>query len=320
MKTVITKDVELCQQLLNANEVVAVPTETVYGLAACITEDSAVEQIFKLKSRPHYNPLIVHIHSIDQLNDIASDIPENAYKLAEKFWPGPLTLLLNKQTQVSDLITAGKPTVAVRMPNHPLTLELLKGLKAPIAAPSANPFTGISPTSAQHVFSYFNGKIKAVLDGGQCQVGLESTIIGFIDEIPTVFRKGGISIDRIEAIVGKVGYLKELEAKNIIAPGMLDKHYAPKTKMLLVDDFQDVLEHLRGKKIGLVTLKPITNSNIKVAESLSVTGNLDEAAANLYATLHYMDMHDLDIIVVEKMPDKGIGLSINDRLKRASHA
>lgn len=318
METNITKDISYCQELLNNNEVIAIPTETVYGLAACIDNNEAVEQIFKLKSRPHYNPLIVHIHHIDQLKDLAIDIPKNAYKLAEQFWPGPLTLLLKKQSQVNKLITANKPTIAVRMPNHPLTIELLQGLKAPIAAPSANPFTSISPTSAEHVYNYFKGKIKAVLDGGPCKVGLESTIVGFEGETAVIYRKGGISIENIKSVVGSVRYLQKKETNKIVAPGMLAKHYSPKTTLVLTENIENEIVKHGHKKIGVITLSPYFNSEISVCSSLSSTGNLEEAASQLYATLHYMDTKSLDIIIAEKMPETDLGETINDRLKRAS--
>ncbi|NNC45616.1 MAG: threonylcarbamoyl-AMP synthase [Winogradskyella sp.] len=319
MNTDITKDILYCQALLNNNEVVAIPTETVYGLAACIDSDATVEQIFRLKSRPHYNPLIVHIHHIDQLNNLAVDIPENALQLAEVFWPGPLTLLLKKGPQVSDLITAGKPTIAVRMPNHPLTIELLKGLKAPIAAPSANPFTGISPTSAEHVYQYFKGKIKAVLDGGPCEVGLESTIVGFDGETAVIYRKGGISINRIESVIGEVSYIRKTKSTKIVAPGMLDKHYSPKTKLILTKSLEKELSKHLNKKVGVITLSPYFKSDIALCTALSATGNLDEAASQLYATLHFMDTQNLDIIIAEIMPETDLGVTINDRLKRASY-
>jgi len=319
MNTNITKDILYCQALLNNNEVVAIPTETVYGLAACIDSDEAVEQIFRLKSRPHYNPLIVHIHHIDQLNNLAVDIPEIAIQLAKVFWPGPLTLLLKKGPQVSDLITAGKPTIAVRMPNHPLTIELLKGLKAPIAAPSANPFTGISPTSAEHVYQYFKGKIKAILDGGPCEVGLESTIVGFNGETAVIYRKGGISINRIESVIGEVSYLGMTKSTKIVAPGMLDKHYSPKTKLILTKSLEKELSKHLNKKIGVITLSPYFKSDIALCTALSATGNLDEAASQLYATLHFMDTQNLDIIIAETMPETELGVTINDRLKRASY-
>src|SRR6056297_2999727 len=205
MEHVITKDIAYCQQLLKDNQLVAIPTETVYGLAANAFNKQTVNQIFEMKDRPHFNPLIVHIHDLKQLDSLATNIPEKAVKLAKAFWPGSLTL------------------------------ELLKGLPFPLAAPSANPFTRVSPTSAEHVLTYFGNHIPAILDGGPCQVGLESTIVGFDGNTPIVYRKGGISIEAIEKVVGK---LKLLTANEIApqAPGMLLKHYSPSTPLIISDD------------------------------------------------------------------------------------
>jgi L-threonylcarbamoyladenylate synthase len=182
----------------NKNELIAIPTETVYGLAGNAYSDTAIRKIFELKKRPLLNPLIVHLKSASCIQEVASEIPEIGLKLINQFWPGPLTLILKKQKHISDLMTAGKDTVAVRVPNHPLTLALLNELEFPLTAPSANPFGSISPTNAEHVLSYFGKEIEAILDGGQCEKGLESTIIGFENEKPILYRHGAISMDEIE--------------------------------------------------------------------------------------------------------------------------
>jgi L-threonylcarbamoyladenylate synthase len=234
------------------------------------------------------------------------------------FWPGPLTLILPKQAGVSDLITAGKPTVAIRIPRHPVTRELLKDLGFPIAAPSANPFTKVSPTSAQHVASYFGDRIPAILDGGPCEVGLESTIVGFEGERPIIYRKGGVSIAAIEACVGKVALLLK-EEKAPLAPGMLLKHYAPNTQLVISDDIAHTLKMHAGKKIGVLSFDRSNFAGAAVVQVLSAKRDMAEAAQNLYAFLHELDQMALDLIIAERFPEEGLGTSINDRLERAEH-
>ncbi|MEM6726277.1 MAG: L-threonylcarbamoyladenylate synthase, partial [Bacteroidota bacterium] len=195
MNSIISRDVDQAVALLTDGKLVAIPTETVYGLAANIFDADAILQIFALKQRPLFNPLIVHIHAFEQLDQFVTQVPAKARLLADAFWPGPLTLILPKQAIIPDLITAGKPTVAVRIPNHPVMLELLRRLPFPLAAPSANPSGGISPTTAKHVADYFSNQLKMVLDGGDCQKGIESTIIGFEGEQPIIYRLGSLSME-----------------------------------------------------------------------------------------------------------------------------
>ena len=317
MSTSITTDIAFCQDLLKAGRLVAIPTETVYGLAANIMDADAIKSIFEMKGRPMFNPLIVHIHSLEQLPLLVKDVPENAMRLAEAFWPGSLTLILPKKAEVSDTVTAGKPTVGIRMPNHPTTLELLRGLPFPIAAPSANPSTRVSPTSAQHVASYFGARIPAILDGGPCTVGLESTIVGFNGETPIVYRKGGISVEAIAAIVGEVQLVTKAD-KAPLAPGMLLKHYSPKTKLVLSNTVAATLKNYTDFKVGVISFST-AYKNVAISRALSKTGDLAEAAKNLFATLHELDQLELDFIIAEKFPEKGLGTSINDRLERAAY-
>lgn len=316
--TKITSNIQEAIDLLNNNEVVAIPTETVYGLAGNIYSDKALNKIYELKKRPHFNPLIVHINSISKLNLVSKEIPEKALKLASAFWPGPLTLILKKQDSISSIISAGKETVAVRVPNHPVALELLNRLDFPLAAPSANPFTSISPTSSQHVFEYFNTELPLILEGGNCEKGVESTIIGFENNNPVLYRHGSISIEEIEKEVGKVTvFINDDIAPN--APGMLKKHYAPKTPIILTKSIEKLIENYKGQKIGLLVFNSkIENPEINHQEIVSPNNNLNEAAANLYAALHKLDKLDLDIIIAEEFPNVGLGNTINDRLKRAS--
>jgi L-threonylcarbamoyladenylate synthase len=316
--TIVSTDIAKAIDILNNEDVVAIPTETVYGLAGNIYVEKAIRKIFHLKQRPLFNPLIVHTHSIEQLKEIVSHIPEKAKLLADAFWPGSLTLILHKKSNISDLVTAGKDTVAVRIPNHPVTLELLKKLNFPLAAPSANPFGCISPTSSSHVENYFKGKLSMVLEGGDCENGIESTIIGFENEEPVLYRLGSISIEDITNVIGEVK-IKNKQDSAPDAPGMLSRHYAPETSSYLVTDVEDFIAGQPDKKIGVLLFnKEIDSPNIEYIEILSAKGDLKEAASKLYASLHRLDTLNLDMIVAERFPDYGLGKSINDRLERAT--
>ena len=313
----ITSDLNQVKTALINGDIIALPTETVYGLAANIYLDSALEKVFKLKKRPSYNPLIVHISNAGILEQIAKNIPAKALELANVFWPGPLTLVLEKQDQIPNRITAGKPTVAVRVPNHPIALQLLKSLNFPLAAPSANPFGSLSPTSAEHVALYFKEEINFILDGGPCFCGLESTIIGFENDKPILYRHGAISIEEIEKIIGPIK-IKNKNSKNPSAPGMLTRHYAPKTQIQINEDISLALAQNPDKKIGVLSFRK--NKKIKTEihqEVLSISGDLNEASKNLYAALHRLDQMNLDLIISSFFPEKGLGKTINDRLKRA---
>lgn len=313
----ITSDLNQVKTALINGDIIALPTETVYGLAANIYLDSALEKVFKLKKRPSHNPLIIHISNAGILEQIAKNIPAKARELANVFWPGPLTLVLEKQDQIPNRITAGKPTVAVRVPNHPIALQLLESLNFPLAAPSANPFGSLSPTSAKHVALYFKEEINFILDGGPCFCGLESTIIGFENDKPILYRHGAISIEEIEKIIGPIK-IKNQNSKNPSAPGMLTRHYAPKTQIQINDDISLALAQNPDKKIGVLSFKK--NKKIKTEihqEVLSISGDLNEASKNLYAALHRLDQMNLDLIISSFFPEKGLGKTINDRLKRA---
>lgn len=324
--SIISTDISKAIALLTEGDIVAIPTETVYGLAGNIYSEKAIHAIFETKQRPFFNPLIVHIPSVDHLQDIVTYIPEKAKLLADAFWPGPITLVLNKKSSIPDLITAGKDTVAVRVPNHETTLELLNKLPFPLAAPSANPFSSISPTTAEHVEHYFKESIKMVLDGGPCISGIESTIIGFENDEPIIYRLGSTSIEDIEAVVGKISIKNSVAAssqnqKEITpeAPGMLERHYAPKTKTIQTENILEEIEKHSGQRIGvLMFTSQIKNSYIIAQMALSKEGRLEEAASKLYHTLHQLDKLNLDIIITEKFPNYGLGKSINDRLSRAT--
>jgi len=316
---VITSDIDQVADSLQNEEVAAIPTETVYGLAGNIFSEKAIRRVYEVKQRPRFNPLIVHIADVSEMGKVASSIPPLAQALAEKFWPGPLTLLLPKKDTVPDIITAGKDTVAVRVPNHPVTLALLQQLPFPLAAPSANPFGSISPTTAEHVAAYFKDEFPFILEGGPCKKGIESTIIGFNQEGAIIYRYGSLAIEEIESITGPLQeYIRNEE--NPDAPGMLLRHYAPATKTILSSDIEKSISENLGKRIGLLLFNYQHQSNqVAVVETLSANGSMEEAASNLYAAMHRLDHNDLDIIIAERFPDKGLGRSINDRLQRATH-
>lgn len=317
----ISKNINEAIRLLKDNQLISIPTETVYGLAGNAFNEEAIHAIFKLKNRPFYNPLIVHISSITELPKVAKYIPRKAQLLAENFWPGPLTLVLPKQDIVPHLVTSGKDTVAVRVPNHSLTLALLRQIDFPLVAPSANPFTSISPTTPQHVFRYFKEQLKFILDGGECQYGIESTIIGFEDDEPIVYRLGSLPVEEIEQVIGKIKLNTVQDENAPLAPGMLSRHYAPKTDTFVISkqNENDFFSSNRNLNIGLIRFKsPHPDLPLENQEVLSEKGSLSEATKNLYAALHRLDNLNLDMIVAEEFPTTGLGISINDKLKRAA--
>ena len=315
--SIISKDIKKAVQLLTEEQLVAIPTETVYGLAGNIFSEKAIKSIFSTKQRPFFNPLIVHISSVKSLNGLVTHVPDKAKLLAAAFWPGSMTLVLKKSNTIPDIITAGKDTVAVRVPNHPVTLELLKKLPFPLAAPSANPFGSISPTKPAHVENYFRNSIKMVLDGGSCTNGIESTIIGFENEEPVIYRLGALPLEEIEAVVGKISIKNKKEEKPD-APGMLARHYAPKTSTFLVDDVAAEIKKNTGKKMGVLVFKSSLNNENITEIILSKNGSLQEAASRLYSAMHDLDSKNLDLIIAERFSEFGLGKSINDRLQRAT--
>ncbi|MGY5846824.1 L-threonylcarbamoyladenylate synthase [Salegentibacter sp. HM20] len=309
---------QAAEELAN-DGIVAIPTETVYGLAGNAMSEAAVKKIFEIKGRPSNNPLIVHIKSLDDLGKVAKDIPDVAYTLAKKFWPGPLTLILKKKDHIAKAVTGELDTVAVRVPNHTLTLKLLEKLDFPLAVPSANPFSSISPTTAAHVFSYFGDKIKYILDGGECQRGLESTIVGFdTNNSPVIFRYGSISVEEIERLIGPTKkYIHD--NKRPTAPGMLSRHYSPGTECYLTQNINKMIASFEGKKIGLLLFKEkVASTQFIEQEVLSETGNMKEAAKNLYGAMHKLDQKKLDVLLFQELPETGLGITINDKLRRAS--
>ena len=311
------KDILTAKQLLESGKCVAIPTETVYGLAANALDPTACAEIFRIKNRPSFNPLIVHVHAIGEIEKYVRAFPEPLKKLAEHFSPGPVTFVLPKKNNIPDIVTAGGDTVAVRIPAHPLTLELLRLLPFPLAAPSANPFGYISPVTAQHVEAQLGNEIPYILDGGACTVGLESTVVAYENNEVVILRLGGISVEAIEAVCGKVR-LEINQSSDPKSPGQLAAHYAPRKK-LYFGNLGDLLKtHAAAKKGILSFSKPVSGNNIAYQVILSEKGNMNEAAANLFAALRFLDNSDVDILLAEKFPEKDLGRAINDRLMRAS--
>ncbi len=315
-ETIIDTDIEMAAKLLLAGDCVAIPTETVYGLAGNALNEEIVLKIFEVKNRPHFDPLIVHCDSIESVKNYVKHLPDWALQLMQKFSPGPITFLLEKKNNIPDLVTSGLNTVAIRIPKHPLTLQLLQRLDFPLAAPSANPFGYISPTSAKHVKDQLNGKIKFILDGGNCHVGVESTIIGLENNLPTIFRVGGVAIEDIENEIGKIQVKTSSSSPH--APGMLLSHYAPR-KPLLLGDVENGLAIYNSKKIGLISFHKNYDAVKKENQiQLSAKKDLHEAAKKLFAAMRKLDESDVEIILAERFPDEGLGRAINDRLQRAS--
>ena len=302
-------------RLIRRGELVSFATETVYGLGANALMPEACEKIFAAKGRPHFDPLIVHIYSIKQLPMVAGGVSEKVMKALFEFWPGPLTAVLKKQPEIPDLVTSNLDTVAVRVPNHDVALSLLKAANVPIAAPSANPFGYLSPTTAEHVEEQLGDKISMILDGGECECGVESTIIDFTKETPELLRHGGIPREEIEKVCGPIN-LGQAVLEKPLAPGQLASHYSPETKLVILSKDQKPDESL---KYGILTHSGLNKGlNCDFIEKISPSGDLKEAAHNLFSALHRLDHQGLDIIYAYEFPEEGLGAAIMDRLRKAA--
>jgi L-threonylcarbamoyladenylate synthase len=310
----IGKDINKAKYLLEQGELVAIPTETVYGLAGNALSNEAVIRIFQVKERPQFDPLIVHVPHIEAARNYVRHIPQQAETLAGRFWPGPLTLLLEKKERIPDLVTSGLDTVGIRCPDHSLTTSLLAILDFPLAAPSANPFGYVSPTTPQHVNDQLGNKIAYILDGGSCPIGIESTILGFENQEPVVYRLGGLSIEKIESIIGKVA-IQAHSTSNPKAPGQLKSHYAPAKRMIL-GNMEDLLQKYPAHCSAILTFEKNYHSPHQYI--LSPSGSLEEAAQHLFAALRMLDRMPVEVILAEPVPDHGLGRAINDRLARAA--
>lgn len=315
----IITDPLLAARALRRGKLVALPTETVYGLGGDATNPHAVARIFAAKERPLFDPLILHLASRAWLPRVVADVPPAAERLARRFWPGPLTLVLPRKETVLDLVTAGLPTVAVRVPRHKKMQAVLEHLDRPIAAPSANRFGRLSPTRPEHVIEQLGEVIDYVLDGGPCRVGVESTIVQVdAENRVTLLRPGGLPVERIEAVVGPIRRPRRSSRRRPLAPGQLPQHYAPLTPVKLVR--RPPLSPPSGKRWGLLALQPQPCRGYAAYGILSTEGNLITAAARFFDVLHQLDRLGLERIVAVELPEHGLGLAINDRLRRAAAA
>lgn len=313
----IGTDISIAEALLREGKLVAIPTETVYGLAANGLNADAVLGIYKTKNRPHFNPLILHSYSLAIFENAGVQINAMARKLAEAAFPGPLSIVLpHDGSKIPDIVCAGLPTVAIRIPNHPVSLELLRKLPFPLAAPSANPSNYISPTTAQHVADQLGNSLDYILDGGACHVGVESTIVSLVDNTPRLLRYGGFPPGQIESILG-IPLLRNETPEKINAPGMLQKHYSPRKPMRI-----GIQSHISGyapSRIGILC-RQNTWDNIPLEQQfiLSEDGHLDTIAQRLFEGMRYLDQLDIDVILMDEVENIGIGYAINDRIRRAS--
>lgn len=327
---------ERAASLLSEGALVAFPTETVYGLGAAALDERAVARIFKAKGRPRFDPLICHAADVARAEALVARFPEPARRLAERFWPGPLTLVLPKRAKVPDLVTSGQPTVAVRVPAHPVALDLLEAFGGPIAAPSANLFGAVSPTCAAHVVEQLGDRVALVLDGGECPVGVESSIIGLFGEgPPRLLRPGGVPLEALEAVIGEVERPPP-SAFPSASPGRLERHYAPRTPLVLTEEGSlaagagarpipggslaaPTTRASQALRIGRLAFRSVADpSRYAAVEILSPEGSLEEAARRLFAALRRLDAAEIDVIEAEPVPEEGLGRAIMDRLRRAA--
>ena len=322
MKTVISTDRVAAVELLRKGDVVALPTETVYGLAANALNPIAVAKIFEAKDRPRFDPLIVHLPNREWLERIA-DVPVSNRQLignlTDRFWPGPFTMVLPKREIVPDIATAGLDTVAVRLSVHPVFAEIAGEFDEPIAAPSANRFGRVSPTTAQHVLDELDGRIPLIIDAGPTEHGIESTIVAIQDGRIAVLRRGPITYEQLSQFAEVTSVV---DTPGISSPGQLPSHYAPKTPLRLIDDAKDFFPQ-KDQRVGLLAWKSNTNSPTNTEQfvavrNLSEGADLREAASNLFRHLRELDALDLSLIVAERLPSQGLGAAIMDRLERAS--
>jgi L-threonylcarbamoyladenylate synthase len=308
--------VDRAATVLRSGGLVALPTETVYGLGANAFDPVAVARIFAAKQRPFFDPLIVHIAERDWLPRVVREFPLMARRLADRFWPGPLTLVLPKHDNVPDLVTSGLSHVGIRLPDHDLMRQVLRQADVPVAAPSANPFGQLSPTTAEHVLRQLGNRIDGIVDGGPCRVGIESTILQVDGDRVMQLRPGGIPLEEILSVTGAVERPTITATETPAAPGMLSSHYAPRTPLVIVNEVPSTAPWPRT---GLLTLHTPHQHPFAQVEALTESGDLVTAAASFFQALHRLDQAGLDGILAVPFPDQGLGRALNDRLKRAAH-
>lgn len=322
------QNIMACADEIKSGGVVGFPTETVYGLGASALNESAIAKIFECKGRPSDNPLIVHIGSIQQIYELASEVTPLGKKLAEHFMPDAITLVFNKKSHIPSVVTGGLDTVALRIPNNQIAIDFINACGVPLAAPSANLSTTPSPTLASHVYSDLKGRIKYVLDGGACQIGLESTVVDVRGETPIILRTGGVSKEQIEAVTGSVvvanSFLKDNE--KALSPGMKYKHYSPKADVVACENDKTAVDKIlkeyqmqskSGKKCVVMCLDSMINNFSSDVQTISVGKNYDEYAKSLYATLRSCDEKGYDHIIAMLGEKNDISLAINNRLLKA---
>ena len=313
------ESIRLAGRIIKAGGLVAFPTETVYGLGCDAMNADAAAKVFEAKQRPQFDPLIVHIADLEQLDVVIESLPVLGRRLMDAFWPGPLTLVLRKHRSIPDLITAGLSTVAVRMPDHPVAQEFIREAGTPIAAPSANPFGYVSPTTAQHVADGLGSKVDLILDGGPCSVGVESTIVSLAGPQPELLRPGSITLEKLSAVIGSIRRSLSVN-ETPTAPGQLSRHYATRTQLAILASVgaRPILK--AGERVGLLTHSQArdTDDRFTAVEVLSPTGDMREAARRLFAALRRLDSLDLDKIYAEPCKEEGLGVAIMDRLRRCA--
>ena len=319
MKTEISTDRTAAVELLRKGDIVALPTETVYGLAADALNAIAVAKIFEAKERPRFDPLIVHLPDRDWLEKVADLFAQDRQlilKLAGTFWPGPFTMVLSKREIVPEIVTGGLNTVAVRLSAHPVFLEIIREFGQPLAAPSANRFGRVSPTTAQHVLDELKNRLPLIIDGGPTAHGIESTIVAIYNGKIDILRRGPITEEQLSKF-GKIDIFSS--GGRVSAPGQLPMHYATKTPLRLIEDINSFSPD-KNQRVGLLAWNPIeSGKNFAVVRCLSEHQDLRQAAANLFRYLRELDAFDVDLIVAEQVPDRGLGAAIMDRLRRAAH-
>ncbi|MFD3621685.1 L-threonylcarbamoyladenylate synthase [Streptomyces sp. NPDC058676] len=315
-----TSDIEKAAEVLRAGGLVALPTETVYGLGANAEDPAAVSRIFQVKGRPPSHPLIVHIGGADHLDDWVEDVPAAARLLAERFWPGPLTLVLRRGRRVPLEATGGLETVAVRVPDHPVALALLSAFGGGVTAPSANRFGSVSPTTADHVRAELGDAVDFVLDGGPCEVGVESTIVDATGEIPSILRPGGVTREDLEAVLGRPFAVPA--TSHIRVPGQHPSHYAPRARVVLVEPEKVVAEadlaQELGHQVGVLLPPSLSDVPVKAHAVVAVPASMAAYARGLYGFLRELDQQGCDLIVASLPVEEGLGLAIANRLRRAA--
>lgn len=311
----ISQQISIAAKHIKEGNLVAFPTETVYGLGADALNPYAVAKIFELKERPIFDPLIVHIASVEEIKRLTVNNDNRVYELAERFWPGPLTIILPKSNLVPDIVTAGLPTVGIRMPDHPVAIELIRQSGCPIAAPSANKFGQLSPTQAKHVNKQLPD-VDFLIDGGESAVGIESTIISLNEKGFEILRHGIITKEEIEEIIPYYA-VPDRDKTNIVSPGMLKSHYSPNKPIYLLD--KNIPDFIDYPKAGLLSFSGKDTAKYKIVELLAPDGNLKTCAVNLFAAIHRLEESDVDYIIAETVPEVGVGIAIMDKLKKAAY-